>query len=240
MCIRDSYRFEIKNTKTARLHELRIKTLADLTDLVKLELLKQDYLNKWDQVFLLDWTILESKLTPKQRNKLKDWKRANYWVELSKNQPRNQFYRELESYSKIVQGHSDSVKTIIKEAIIQKWCKVTTEAIQDKESVLVQGHSIIIGDPALITRRCIITGIDISIQKLGSKFLRESILSQIYKNDKFLYQELRTKFGPRHDRLLSQENEIQAICKNIRNQDSNPRTLFRYRILRYQYSLFPL
>lgn len=233
------YRFEIKNTKTVRLHKFEIKTLSDLVNPVKTEALKIDLLNKWDEVFLLDWTIRENELTPKQRNKLKNWKRPNYWVELSKNQSRNQFSRELESYSKLVQGHSDNVKAIIRDAIIQKWCKITTETKQLNESVLVQGHSNIMGELALKPRKCTITGIDISTQKPGSKFLRESTLSQIYKNDKFLYQELLVKFGPRSERVLDQKIEILAICKNIRNQESNFNYSNKRRHFKYEKSLFP-
>lgn len=241
------FRLELKHIRTRRLHKLGhelghekgIKTLADLTNPTKIELLKIDYLKKWDEMFLLDWTIREKELTMKERNKLKDWKRPKYWVELSKNPSRNQFSREHERYSKMVQGHSDNVKAIIKDAIIQKWCKITTETKQLNKSVLVQGHSNIMGELALKPRKCTITGIDISTQKPGSKFLRESTLSQIYKNDKFLYQELFVKFGPRSGEILHLEKEFYLISKNIRNQDSNPRLSARYRDQKYKNSLFP-
>lgn len=88
-------------------------------------------------------------------------------------------------------------------------------------------------------RTCKITGINISAQKQGSAFLRESTIKEIYKYDKFLYQELFTKFGPRSGRILNLDEELIVICKNIRNLDSNPRLAARNRVNIYRNSLFP-
>lgn len=238
------YRFEIKHTRTRDLKKLGIITLDDLINPAKLELLKFDFLKKWNEVFLYDWTIRKDELKPKAKSKLKDWQRLNYWEEinaLKESIDRNKFSRELNEYEKIVQGHSDNVKAIIAESLDKKWCKVTTEPIQKTKSIKVQGHTNIIGELAPISQKyCKITGIDISAQKQGSRFLRETTLFEIYKNDKFQYQELVRKFGPRSGRILNLDEELIVICKNIRNQDSNPRLATRKRVITYRNSLFPL
>ena len=240
----DIYRFEIKYKKAANLKVLGINTLSDLINPTKIELLKIDFLKKWNEVFLFDWTIRKDELKPKAKSKLKDWQRLNYWEELKalkESRNRNKFSTELKEYEKIVQGHSENVKVIIAESLDKKWCKVTTELIPKPNSKKVQGHTNIIGELAPISQKyCKITGIDISAQKQGSRFLRETTLFEIYKNDKFQYQELVRKFGPRSGRILNLDEELIVICKNIRNQDSNPRLATRKRVITYRNSLFPL
>lgn len=237
------YRFEIKYEKAVNLNELKIYTLSDLINPAKLELLKFDFIKKWNEVFLFDWTIRKDELKPKAKSKLKDWQRLNYWEELKalkESRNRNKFSTELKEYEKTVQGHSDNVKATIAESLDKKWCKVTTGPIQKTKSKKVQGHTNIIGELAQNNQRyCKITGIDISAQKQGSAFLRESAIKEIYNYDKFLYQELFTKYGPRQGKDLTLPKEFYLIAKNIRNQDSNPRLSARNRVNTYRNSLFP-
>lgn len=234
------YRFEIKYEKAVNLNDLEIYTLSDLINPAKLELLKFDFLKKWNEVFLYDWTIRKDELKPMAKSKLKDWQIPNYWEQLKETGNRNKFSTELKEYEKTVQGHSDKVKETIAESLDKKWCKVTTVKSQKVKSKKVQDHTNIIRELAPIGQKyCKITGIDISAQKQGSTFLRESTLSDIYNYDKFLYLELITKFGPRSGRILNPNEEQIVICKNIRNQVSNRRKSDRTRIIRYSSSLFP-
>lgn len=234
------YRFEIKYEKAVNLNDLEIYTLSDLINPAKLELLKFDFLKKWNEVFLYDWTIRKDELKPKAKSKLKDWQIPNYWEQLKETGNRNKFSTELKEYEKTVQGHSDKVKAIIAESLDKKWCKVTTVNSQKVKSKKMQDHTNIIRELAPIVQKyCKITGIDISAQKQGSSFLRESTLSEIYRNDKFQYMELVTKFGPRQQFVLPLQKEFYLIAKNIRNQDSNPRLSARNRVNTYRNSLFP-
>ena len=234
------YRFEIKYEKAINLNGLGINTLSDLINPVKIELLKVDFFKKWNEVFLFDWTFRNDALKPKTIFKLKDWQIFTYWEELKESRNRNKFSRELKEYEKMVQGHSDKVKATIAESLDKKWCKVTTVNSQKVKSKKVQDHTNIIRELAPIVQKyCKITGIDISTQKQGSTFLRESTIKEIYNNNKFLYQELYTKYGPRQGKYLTLQIEFYLIAKNIRNIDSNPRLSARNRVNTYRNSLFP-
>ncbi|MBK9109978.1 MAG: hypothetical protein IPM92_16830 [Saprospiraceae bacterium] len=88
-------------------------------------------------------------------------------------------------------------------------------------------------------RKCRITGIDISNQKVGSQYLRESTLAKIYFGAPDLYQRLKSEFGPKKKQILTLKAEFEAIAKNIRNRDSNPRKRERDMVKKYYNSLFP-
>lgn len=73
--------------------------------------------------------------------------------------------------------------------------------------------------------KCIITGLDISSQKIGSKFLSNISILQLYFNDNEQYNQLRKKYLP----VVKEKykNDINKICyliaHNIRNTETNPR-----------------
>jgi hypothetical protein len=265
------FRFECKAHKASSLNDSGITYLADLLKPFPLKILGERLIQLWDQTIIHDWTIRENDLKPKLKNNLKDWRNANFWIELyeeTRNKDRNKFSRELKKYTSLVLDHSDNVHKTIKEALSQKWCKITSLNKEVLNSKMVQDSPSIMGiiaphkdnlkkdqsrEPGKSneSRVCKVTGIEISGQKEGSSFLRETTLKTIYETKPTIYKYLKSKFGPKMKIPKSLDSEFEMIAKNIRNQDSNPRAQNRAKemrqkikndlaVIRYQNSLFPL
>lgn len=237
------FRIECKATKMNQLNKLGISTLEDLTKIESMDILLNVLKSIWAGVLLNDWTIQEENLTPIIRNQLKDWRNIIYWINLKKEcqiKNRNKFNYELNDYHKIVQEHSENVHKVIFDSLVQNWCKNTTIERVALNLEKMQEHHLVMDDLAPIPSKvCKITGIDISNQKEGSYYLRESTIEKIYIEAKEKYQFLKDEFGPKKKQIESLKDEFEAIAKNIRNRDSNPRKRERDIFEKFKTSLFP-
>lgn len=261
------FRFECKSHKSYYLNQIGITFLSDLINPNAVRRLGDRLIQLWRETVIKDWTINLNNLKKKDRIKILEWQNINYWIDLfeaTRGKDRNKFNRELSKYQKLVQDHHGNVHQTIEDAIPKKWCKITTENKTIGKHELVQDHTIIIHGLAPIqsntitdaentpgtskeTKVCKVTGIDISHQKEGSSFLRETTLKTIKENEPKIYEYLKLKFGPKLKQPKDQAGEFEMIAKNIRNQDSNPRAHQRaiqhkkeLAVIRYQNSLFPL
>lgn len=90
-------------------------------------------------------------------------------------------------------------------------------------------------------RVCLVTGLDISMQKEDSHFLYKKGLRCIIENDNQKYQELRLRYLPRSGvsglHTKYEQDEITHIAKQIRNEYHNKRRYFDH-IPKNQLSLF--
>lgn len=112
----DLLRFEIHFSRMADLKKYGITTLNDLRDRTNLGYLKKELLNKFDEVFLFDWTIDESMIKPLPKDFYK-WRLPSYWIdELNKS---NRLKRK-KAYSKIIGEYSNKMKELIRGLIEQK------------------------------------------------------------------------------------------------------------------------
>jgi len=92
-------------------------------------------------------------------------------------------------------------------------------------------------NPIPTQRVCIVTGIDISEQGNGSKFLSTNSVLKIYYSNKDLFAELQNKYGSNKDGLKPEELSY-YISHNIRNSDSNPRNNYNKKIREYEEQTF--
>ncbi len=253
------FRWECKAHIGSSLKLIGIDFLSDLLNPDIRTKLGERLISLWDEVVLNDWTIRTDELSSKCQIQLKDWKNANFWIDLHKEtrgeKRNNKFPNELARYRKVVQVHSDNVHQYIKEALIEKWCKIATETQTAQLCQNVQDPPIIIYDLAPIPepsklevkkRLCRVTRLDISNQIKGSVYLRESTIQKIYKNDSKLYEVLLKVFGPKRKQIKTIMDVFEAIAKNIRdvytNQTARARKqLQKYNdaIERYKNTLFP-
>lgn len=88
-------------------------------------------------------------------------------------------------------------------------------------------------------RYCKITNIDISSQKAGSEYLRETLLKKIKIDQYEVYQDLIKRFGPKSISGLNEGIVLERICKNIRNSNSNKNQQIKKVIKKSQNCLFP-
>jgi hypothetical protein len=89
------------------------------------------------------------------------------------------------------------------------------------------------------SKKCIISGIDISTQKKHSKFVSAKTLREIYNTAPARYKEILNKYG--FDlRNETKQKQFHEISHRIRTRQSDYKKRYRKAKPKYQYSLFPL
>ena len=81
---------------------------------------------------------------------------------------------------------------------------------------------------------CKVTGIDISNQHSGSKFISKKGVLSLYYYDPEKFKQLEKKYGSMKLQFLTIRQRSYYIAHNIRNTDSNPRNLLKQKLKRYE------
>ena len=68
---------------------------------------------------------------------------------------------------------------------------------------------------------CVVTGINISMQKKGSLLLSHTGLKYYYKNDKKVFEQIKRRYLSNRWHNSDFEKQIKEIAHNIRNTNSN-------------------
>lgn len=214
----NTLRFEIKSKESKYIKTQKIYTVLDLLDESKYQKLADTLLNEWEKVLVVN---LHAKYKIEQSFK--------YWTGLINHENRNTFRDSKLKYYKVL-SDSENIHLLIKQNINDKINKLLNNANSTMKTTidtkfLKDGNTTTnkINVENAYLHRCIITGIDISTQKKGSKFLRESTLKMIKTNNPTLYEELSKKYLTDFGKLQNDDRKIYLICKNIRDIDSNKR-----------------
>jgi hypothetical protein len=207
-------RFEIKVKKMRDLQKYGIKTLADLTDQIKVKQLLSVLEKAWSDVLIYDIDEIPPSITMSQKRFLENCSSKDNWHKWNKES--NQKFRDAKRRFKLLsEKHGSGTHAKILELIRSEWKKrfeFSTDFTEYKNTNLtsdptdftntVKGD---IREPSLlqseVKRFCQSCGKDISNQKRGSKFCSETI------------------FGP--------------DAKKCRNKDSNPRNNQKKKIDRF-------
>ncbi len=229
----NTLRFEIKTKQSKNIKKYGITNAGNLLNLETYNRLSQELNNEWEQILLVN---LEANLERKNTDEVDYILKANnkeFWVEIIKEKHRNTFQINKEKYCKII-GSKNDIQLQIKTKIIDKLfllakCANSTQPTPINRGKFINGENTqnkINLEYAHFTqnkRYCIVTGIDITDQQKGSRFLRELTLRKIKDTDTELYNELEKKYLTDKARKLPIEKQIYLICKNIRDSESNPR-----------------
>ncbi|OFX58612.1 MAG: hypothetical protein A2066_10435 [Bacteroidetes bacterium GWB2_41_8] len=222
----NTMRIEIKSKETKYFKHFGI---YKLTDLIKPEIylaLSDELIKEWDNVL-----ILEKGLQGEEK-KLDKYLNSDFW-ENCLNEYRNKFASEKKKYSEIVNHYPENIHSDIKNKLKSKLdlfakelkSSAISKGIQDVK--VVQFPKSIRMESAPI---CLITGVDISMQKKDSRFLSTTGLRWLKDNDPCQYQIISKCFLPNHGVILNhtkyEQNEISHIAKQIRNEYHNRRRYF--------------
>ena len=168
-------------------------------------------------------------LSSKQKKLLRDGQSKFYWNDLKQNHRRN-YYNKLKEFKDLVNQNGIYPFNLIPDLISEK-CKQllsnyneNLHKLTDFENTLKKQEiaQINISNKLLkraTHKRCIITGLDISMQK-ESKFLSISGIRYIYDNDKRTFKELTKRLS---NKWINESLEIQIreIAHSIRRERSN-------------------
>lgn len=226
---RNTFRFEVKSKQTRNICKYGINTVSDLMEIEKYQRLGQELLNEWDSVLILN---LEPDLRALRSDEVEYIQTANkvdFWVEMY----RVKFARNKEKYYKILQG-KNNLHTQIKRQIIDKliYFQNVTFSTQRKPINIEKDQNskdhpkeinVENVTPQQNNRLCLVTGLDISMQKKGSKYLGSVGLKWYQENHPDTYKEIELKYLSLKMRTRSTQDQIYYIAHNIRNTKTNPK-----------------
>lgn len=225
----NTFRFEVKSKKSANIERYGIDKVSDLFKIEVYQRLGQELLNEWENILLITQTLDFSNLKTDEVQFISNANKPEFWDDLKRGKHRNTFQLNKGKYYKILTG-KNNLHTVIKGQIIDKLIKFSKCAyfpqptpVNIEKDQNAKDHPKEINGQFAHFNKCLITGLDISTQKKGSKFLRETTLKNIKENDPDTYQKLELKYLTEKAKTLPEKRQIYLICKNIRDTDSNPR-----------------
>jgi hypothetical protein len=233
-------RFEIHVKKmqylTGRKDPICINTLSDLLNPEIYPKLKEILLSTIDDLLFIEPSVLDQ---IKGENSI-NYKYGEYWLNLNSNQ-REYHLKRFRDIGESTGGNR--IQKQLKELVSKKW----DELFNNPAKVpILNTHYIDLNTPfynddylskvpikndvtclkypldeMYFNRVCVITGIDISNQKPGSKFLSPVSLRLLYKNDPETFKRLEKERLSKKWLDADLNTRIDLIYKSIRNEDSN-------------------
>lgn len=248
-------RYEIKVIKSEHLKQFNIACLADLLNKENLKLLGQCLVASFDSILYWDDTINMDTLTQKERDKLLNGQSPFYWENLLQNH-RRAYFNKVKKFRTLVQLHGKNNFAQIRDLISTKWDELLNDSGQNIHELTVLKNSLPVSKCARINisnkvlisasskkandQKCLVTGLDISMQKEKSKFLCISGIRYYFENDEQVYSELKKRLAIRwKDEPL--EIKFREIAHSIRNEFFNPKNNIKKSIKRINIypTLFP-
>lgn len=225
----NTFRFEVKSKQAKNIKKYGIENAQDVTNLHIYKTLNQTLLDEWENILLTNETPDFSHLKSDEVQFLQTANKPDFWNDLYG----TKYARTKEKYYALLRGRNN-MKHLIKLQIIDKMFSFQNVTNSTQRSLLnsrkvspeeVQAQLINLEN---VTNEenykvCLVTGLDISTQRKGSKFLREKTLRKIQNDNPTLYKDLEKKYLTAKAKKLSEDVQLYLICKNIRDTDSNPR-----------------
>ncbi len=228
-------RVEVKIRKSYLLHRLGIRTFDDVTP-ETLNEGKKMLLEAFNHSLHYDHTIRTDELTKRQKTMLLKYSNPNYWLNETKKKYHDAPKKRLQ---KITLNHSDNLHRKIGQEIEQKF-----ELNNTISSVTINSSNIgliVTSDtPKKQSRKCSITGLDISMQKEGSFYLSHTGLKWYLKNDKKEYEKVARKYLSERWENEGLEKQIKELAHNIRTASRDRRLRQEKKYTREQYRMFDI
>lgn len=233
------FRFEVKSKKSRYINKLGIHTLEDLTNREVYECLSNELTQEWNKVLLLD------KLhTYKKGNKIDKYLISDFWENTLQGH-RNSFTHHKKRYCQLLESNPANIYNSIRELItdklhqLKKGCAISP-TFENEE--VVQIHKYIRGEYEQLPnekRKCVITGLNISMQKDHSFLLSHTGLKYYHENDRMIFEKIKNRFLSDRWHECDFQLQIKEIAHNIRNRMNNTK-LKQIRLYPpHQFPLFP-
>ena len=227
----NTFRFEVKSKKSVNIKKYGIETVNDLLNIDTYRRLGQEILNEWENILLTTSAPDLNSLKPSELAYIQKANKTDFWAGLIGEAHRDKFTREKAKYYKILTG-KNNLHTQIKGRIIDKLLQFENVAYFPQKTAINSGkdrnakqHTKEINGqfatPQQNIRVCLVTGLDISMQRKGSKFLCSVGLKYYKENDPETYQILREKFLTPEKWSLSLSDQFYFLAHNIRNRKTN-------------------
>lgn len=224
----NTFRFEVKSKQAKHIRKYGINTATDLLNLETYNCLGQTLLDEWGNVLLINLTPDLNGLKTDEVQFIENAKTFEFWDDLKTQKHRNTFQLNKEKYCKILKG-KNNLHTQIKGQIIDKLCQFSKCANSTQKNPINRGkvsfdktRSTLINLESAHFNKCLVTGVDISMQKKGSKFLCLGGLKYYKENEPETFDFLTKKYLTDKMKMRTIEDQIYFIAHNIRNAKTNP------------------
>ncbi|NOZ47208.1 MAG: hypothetical protein GXO79_10575 [Chlorobi bacterium] len=215
-------RIELQIKKTEELKSTGIKTFADVNEST-LNKAKDLLLSRFDEVVHYDYTINNKDLTSVQKQLLKNYSNQRYWIIDTKPHHRDRHKKRLQQ---ITLKYSKNLQLQLRHDIIKK-CVRINQLSEKTKCVIINSSSIGLNITQNHTRKtlqkCIITGIPLTYEKEGAKYIRTSTFKYLQEHNKDKFEEVcsfllnSTSGGrPKYERSI-----ISHLYKQVRNRYYN-------------------
>jgi len=227
-------RVEVKYRKMQKLFPEGLKW-SDLAKIDTWAYLGKIIRDKFNDIIFYDPSIDLKQVPTKERTIIEKGHNPIFWEQLSG----SHIARTREDYQKLINKYGKTFNML--PSLLDEETKELAKSYQftgeTKEEVtstlnyeLAESSPLLYGNISPLTENtsstgtyCKVTGIDISMQKQGSKFLCISGLRWLFMTDRKRYNELRSE---RLSEKWSEKNisvQFREICHSIRNEYFNPR-----------------
>ncbi len=217
--------------KYSKLHELNQKGIYTINDLLNYGLIhfKSDLLKVWQNVLYCDLDTVKG-----TKNEYK-YTNVNWWTNL--NYENFKYHRN--QLNKLLNRNPKNIKKIVLELIEKKYdlLNINTTEINP----LHIGLKTVVSTPTKTDqsrRFCLVTGLNISMQRNDSILLSHTGLRYYLKTDKKIYKEVLQKHLPIKWVDADQETIIKELAHNIRNKNYNNNNKQKRIYPNEQYQLF--
>ncbi|MGV4414372.1 hypothetical protein [Chryseobacterium sp. T1] len=224
----NTFRFEVKTKQFKNVATYGINISTDLLNLETYNRLGQSLLNEWDFILCSNKEPDLSNSNTDEVSFIEQGKNVEFWSKLISEKHRNTFQLNKEKYYKML-GRKNNLHQQIKTKIVDKIfiyskCANSTQRTpinREKLQNEINTSTLINLEYAHFTQ-CLVTGLDISMQKKGSKFLCVKGLKYYKENQPETYQKLTEKYLTEKQKGKSFDRQNYFIAHNIRNAKTNP------------------
>ncbi len=201
---------EIKDLKINSFNDVNAKTLNSLNKLL---------LKRLDEVLHFDYTIRKKELSKSNSRLINQYSNSVYWLDILKP---NERYRHKGNLKRITKNHSNSTFDTIKKELIKK-CSILNRLSKTKKCSIINHSNIELKILHSYNKKCIVTGIDLSLEKGGAKYIRTTTIRYLKKHKKDIYLMLcSTLLNKTKGKLPTYEKDIiQHLAKQVRNRYYN-------------------
>jgi hypothetical protein len=208
-------RLELSVNKMEEIEGIKLNSFEEL-NITTLNLLNKALLKRLEEVMHYDYSIKKQELSKSNTRLVNLYSDPNYWLHTLKPKER---YRQKERLKKITANHSDNIFDIIKKELVKK-CSILNRLSKIEECSIVNYSSIGLNILHSYSKKCTITGIDLSLEKGNAKYIRTDTIKHLKKNNETKYFEICSLFlnnsNPHHTKF--EKDIISHIAKQVRNR----------------------
>lgn len=204
-------RFEIKYTRMERLNKLGVFNLNDIAKF-GFKYFENELLTEWQNVLFYDTTINA------KSKRLTNYQNPIYWSDLIQKPTKTNFYKHKRILIDFTLNYSNKIQYQLTEIMSKKIDLLNNRGASFDTLIIKSIHA-----PQQLNKHnvCIITGVNISMQKDNSILLSHSGLRYYFKNDKKVFEQIKRRYLSKRWHISNFEIQIKEIAHNIRNHRSN-------------------